>query len=123
MLPESPWHLVARAAVGKAIFAGDVVLNHVVLAEVMATPHPDRTAIGLAAWRFLVIPLTDEAAIRAGQAQRLYRQRGGGREAILADFLIGAHAAVLGIPVITRDRRRFAGYFPELTIISPESHP
>ena len=123
LLRDSRWHDFARTAVGNASLAGEAVLNHIVLAEVMATPYPDRTAIGLEAWQFRTVPLTDEAATRAGRAQRLYRQRGGRHEAILADFLIGAHAAVLGIPVITRDRQRFASYFPELTIISPETHP
>ncbi len=67
------------------------------------------------------MPLTNEVAIRAGQAHRLYRDRGGTRDAILADFLIGAHAAVRRAPLITRDRQRFASYFPELTIIAPET--
>ena len=120
---QSAWHGFARTAVERAASQGLVVLNHIVLAEVMATPFPDRTAIGLAAWRFPVMPLGDEVSVRAGRAQRLYRSRGGERTAIIADFLIGAHAAVLGIPLITRDRQRFASYFPELTIIAPETHP
>lgn len=56
---------------------------------------------------------------RAGQAFAEYRQRGGTRTAMLSDFLIGAQAATRGWPLVTRDRKGYASYFPELTIIDP----
>lgn len=55
----------------------------------------------------------------AGRARTLYRQRGGTRAGLLADFLIGAHAADLGCPVLTRDATRFRSYFPKLELITP----
>lgn len=60
-----------------------------------------------------------EALFAAGQAFRAYRARGGPRNAILPDLLIGAHAAVLDVPLLTRDPRRFRSYFPKLTLLSP----
>ena len=63
--------------------------------------------------------LTLEECHRAGQAHSEYRRRGGERPAILPDFLIGAQAEMRGWPLVTRDRRRFGSYFPELTIIDP----
>jgi len=42
-------------------------------------------------------------------------------EMILADFMVGAHAAVAGCPLLTRDRRRYAAYFPSLALVMPES--
>jgi predicted nucleic acid-binding protein len=55
----------------------------------------------------------------AAQAFKLYRQRGGGKTAPLPDFFIGAHAAALGIPIITRDVGRYRTYFPGVELICP----
>lgn len=55
----------------------------------------------------------------AGRARALYRRRGGNRPGLLADFVIGAHAADLDCPVLTRDTARFRSYFPKLPLIAP----
>ncbi len=60
-----------------------------------------------------------EALFLAAQAHRLYRRRGGTRAMVLPDFLIGAHAAVARMPLLTRDRRRFELYFNGLEIVAP----
>ncbi|WP_419808492.1 type II toxin-antitoxin system VapC family toxin [Sphingomonas sp.] len=67
--------------------------------------------------------LTPPAARRAGRAHSAYRRAGGSRVGVLADFLIGGHAAALGATLLTRDRQRFSAYFPDLTLITPETHP
>jgi predicted nucleic acid-binding protein len=59
------------------------------------------------------------AAFLAGHAHAEYRQAGGRREAILPDFLIGAHAAVTGRPLLTRAPRRVATYIPGASLIAP----
>jgi len=59
------------------------------------------------------------ALFLAGRAFRRYRQRGGKKGNVLADFFIGAHAAVCGHTLLTRDRGRYAAYFPGLQLISP----
>ena len=60
-----------------------------------------------------------DAAFLAGKAFLRYRRRGGTRTAPLPDFHIGAHAAVAGHRLLTRDRGRFGTYFPTVQIISP----
>jgi len=52
---------------------------------------------------------------------RDYRRRGGTRTSTLPDFFIGAHAAVAGLTLLTRDARRYRTYFPRLRIIAPTS--
>ncbi len=62
-----------------------------------------------------------EAAFLAGKAFRRYRQAGGARSSPLPDFYIGAHAAVAGYRVLTRDATRYRTYFPRLEIIAPDA--
>jgi predicted nucleic acid-binding protein len=68
---------------------------------------------------FTKLDLPWEAAFLAGKCFLKYRKREGSRRSPLPDFYIGAHAAVLGIPLITRDHERYKTYFPSLEIISP----
>ena len=64
-------------------------------------------------------PLPWDAGFLAGKAFLAYRRRGGARGSPLPDFYIGAHAAVARYTLITRDRRRFATYFPTVELVSP----
>ena len=59
----------------------------------------------------------------AGLAHRQYRRAGGSRHNVLADFFIGAHAAVLGCGILTRDAARYRSYFPAVEVIAPDSGP
>jgi predicted nucleic acid-binding protein len=63
--------------------------------------------------------LSREALFLAGHAHRRYRSSGGPRDSILADFLIGAHAAVLGCGIVTRDPRRYRTHFPRVPLVTP----
>ncbi len=61
-----------------------------------------------------------EALFLAGKAFRRYRAAGGARSGVLPDFFIGAHAAVLGLPLLTRDAKRYRSYFPSVVLMAPE---
>ena len=61
-----------------------------------------------------------EAGFLAGKAFLAYRRRGGTRRSSLPDFFIGAHAAVAGHRLLTRDAARYRSYFPGLRMIAPE---
>lgn len=63
------------------------------------------------------------AAPVAGVAYGAYKRRGGSKDAILADFLIGAHAVVEGLALLTRDPRRIRTAFPDVRLITPETDP
>lgn len=60
------------------------------------------------------------AAFLAGKAYLLYRRQSGTKANVLPDFFIGAHAAVLGCALLTRDPRRVATYFPSVRLIAPD---
>lgn len=64
-------------------------------------------------------PLPWEAGFLAGKCFLKYRRSGGARRSPLPDFYIGAHAAILDIPLITRDGQRYQNYFPKLKLIQP----
>lgn len=77
----------------------------------------DRTVddLGLA-----VIEIPRPALFLAGKAFVRYRRRGGKKENVLADFFIGAHAAVSRYPLLTRDIRRYSTYFSGVKLIVPD---
>ncbi len=64
-------------------------------------------------------PLPWEAGFLAGKCFIRYRRSGGRRRSSLPDFYIGAHAAVSGIALLTRDANRYRTYYPRLTLITP----
>jgi len=60
------------------------------------------------------------ALFLAGKAFVKYRRAGGRKGNVLADFFIGAHAAVLGCGILTRDDRRYRSYFPRVELVTPD---
>jgi predicted nucleic acid-binding protein len=68
----------------------------------------------------VMVELPRPALFLAGKAFVRYRRQGGTKGNVLGDFFIGAHAAVSQYPILTRDTRRFASYFPTVTLIAPE---
>jgi predicted nucleic acid-binding protein len=117
---DSEWGDWSQAQLTLAAQRGALVFNAIVLAEI--APRFERVEVLRATLPTMAvieeIPLA--AAFLAGQAHATYRQAGGQREAILPDFLIGAHAAVTGRPLLTRDPRRVAAYIPGAKMISPD---
>ncbi len=96
------------------------IFNPMIYAELCcnfdSTAEVDRLFTDLPA-TFTEIPR--QALFLVSKAHLLYRARGGSRVSGLPDFFIGAHASVLGIPILTRDTARFRTYFPEVELISP----
>lgn len=68
----------------------------------------------------VMIEMPRPALFLAGKAFVRYRRQGGTKNNVLGDFFIGAHAAVLCHPILTRDTRRYKRYFPSVMLISPE---
>jgi len=71
--------------------------------------------------RLTLEELPREALFLAGKAFLDYRRRSGTRQSVLPDFDIGAHAAVMQWPILTRDLGWYRGYFPTVHLIAPGS--
>jgi hypothetical protein len=100
--------------------AGELAINAVIYAELAAThTSPDLLDKKIATMNLTFENIPRTAAFLAGKAFVLYRRRGGPKTGVLADFLIGAHAAALGCRLLTRDPRKYATYFPTVGLISP----
>ena len=67
-----------------------------------------------------MLEIPKPALFLAGKAFVKYRRSGGVKHNVLGDFFIGAHAAVSGLPVLTRDARRYRNYFPGVRLVAPE---
>ena len=99
---------------------GPLVINPIVFAEVSAGFESiDDVEAALPESYVRREPLPWDAAFLAGRAFVQYRRRGGTMSAPLPDFYIGAHAAVAGHTLLTRDARRYRYYFPKLRIVAP----
>lgn len=98
-----------------------LVINPVIYAEIsVAFDDIEVLEQALPEQFFLKAPIPFEASFLAGKAFLRYRKNEGRKHAVLPDFLIGAHAAVSGMALITRDKSRYQAYFPSVKIISPQ---
>lgn len=97
-----------------------LVINPLVYAEVsIGFETIEEVEEAIPADAFRRSPLPYEAAFLAGKCFVDYRRRGGRRTAPLPDFYIGAHAAVAGFRLLTRDATRYRTHFPKLELIAP----
>jgi hypothetical protein len=118
---DPTWYDWSCQAVADAANSSRVVINLVIYAEAsvrfsriedfeeaLATPAIEREAIPY------------EAAFLAGKMYAIYRRRRGNKTSPLPDFFVGAHAAVAGYRLITRDPSRVRTYFPQVRLITPK---
>ena len=103
-----------------AALRGDLAINDIVYAELSVRFETiealDDTLEGMG---LVIAPTPRSALFMAGKVFERYRARGGVRTSILPDFIIGAHATVLGVPLLSRDTRRYRTCFPRLELVSP----
>jgi hypothetical protein len=98
-----------------------LAINPVIYAELsLAFDRHDALDAVVAGMDLTVAEIPRPALFLAGKAFVRYRRDGGARQNVLADFFIGAHAAVQGWPLLTRDVKRYRNYFPTVRLIAPE---
>lgn len=114
----SGWSAAALAEAGTG--GARLVVNPIIYAELSVTHSRIETLDALLPDAlFTREPLPWPAAFLAGKAFVAYRRRGGARRSPRRDFYIGAHAAIRGYRLLTRDAARYATYFPTVSLISP----
>jgi predicted nucleic acid-binding protein len=114
------WSRWSSEALEAAASESSLAINALIYAEVSVrytTLEDLDDVLPAAIFRREAIPY--QAAFLAGKAFQQYRRRGGVRTSPLADFFIGAHAAVAGYKLLTRDPRRYRSYFPTVELIAP----
>lgn len=101
---------------------GSVAINPLIYAEICAQfDSVEDVDDALSLFNFQRLDIPWDAAFLAGKCFSKYRRSGGLKTSPLPDFYIGAHAAVEGLQLLTRDPKRFRNYFPKLKIIAPQS--
>jgi hypothetical protein len=117
---DPQWETWSSDALTQAADDGQLVINPIIYAEVsIGFTTIEDLDDALPADVYLRTPLPYEAAFLAGKAFLTYRRRGGVKTTPLPDFYIGAHAAIAGCRLLTRDARRYRGYFPTVPLIAP----
>ncbi len=122
LLADGPDADMAESCLRQCLSVGPVVVCEVVLAEICTALRDGSDA--LAAMEDMSVrfsPMEAKSALRAGEMQRRYRQRGGGGARTIPDFLVGAHALLQCDGLITRDASFFREYFKGLKLIVPKA--
>ena len=121
VLVEDPrWSKRSAAALTRVADESRLAINPIVYAEVsVGFDRVEDLDDALPPDQYARLGLPWDAAFLAGKCFLRYRRSGGSRRSPLPDFYIGAHAAVEGIPLLTRDPRRYRTYLPRLKLITP----
>ncbi len=118
---DPQWAAWSQAQLDATSLKFTLMINPVIYAELsIAYRRIEELESMLGSSRLRMEPIPREALFLAGRAFLKYRQQRGTRTGVLPDFFIGAHAAVAGIPLLTRDVRRNSNYFPSLELIAPD---
>ena len=117
---DPEWAAWSQAQLDAASLKFMLIINPVIYAELsIAYQRIEELESMIRRAGFRLDPIPREALFLAGRVFLKYRRQRGTKSGILPDFFIGAHAAVSGIPLLTRDVRRNLTYFPSLKLIAP----
>ena len=119
-LNDPNWADWSEAALASASQSSTLYINQIVYTEVsIAFEKIEELESALHTGGFQLLEIPKEALFLAGKAYLRYRRGKGTKRSPLPDFYIGAHAAVLGMDLITRDEGRYRTYFPTVKRICP----
>lgn len=117
---DPKWFVWSATALQAAVDNSVAVINPIIYAEVSVYfSEIEELDIALPLDRFRRDELPWAAAFLAGKAYRIYRRNAGAKRSPIPDFYIGAHAAVAGFRLLTRDPTLYRSYFPTVKLLSP----
>lgn len=117
---DAAWFDWSVQKLEEAALKGPLLINDVIYAELSVRFAAIETLDAfVTGGGFTHAPMPRAALFLAAKAFQRYRAAGGARTGVLPDFFIGAHAAIQGLPLLTRDGGRYRGYFPTLEIVAP----
>lgn len=120
MTEDERWLAWSSEAIDRAADRQRLVINPVIFSEVsIRFSRIEDLEAALPRNMFDREHVPYEAAFLAGKAFLAYRRRGGAKSSPPPDFFIGAHAAIAGYSLLTRDAARYRTYFPRLAVIAP----
>jgi predicted nucleic acid-binding protein len=120
--PESTWFEWSASTLERLDPINTLVINPIIYAECsIGFARIEEVEALFESLGFAMKPIPREALFLAGKAFLQYKRRKGEKGNVLPDFFIGAHAAVSGYQLISRDKGRFSTYFPSVDLIIPES--
>ncbi len=115
------WAIWSLDQLELASASGPLLINEIVYAELsIGYTLIERLDDLVEQMELEMLQIPRSALFLAGKAYQRYRQSGGTRTGVLPDFFIGAHAAVVQVPVLTRDVARYRAYFPTVRLIAPQ---
>lgn len=117
---DEHWFVWSSGSLAEVADADRLAINPIIYAEAsVGFTRVEDLDDALPEGEFERLALPWDAAFLAGKAFLSYRRAGGARNSSLPDFYIGAHAAVAGMRLLTRDSARYRTYFPTLELIAP----
>jgi predicted nucleic acid-binding protein len=111
----------SRSALRQAYAEGTLIIGETALAEICPVLAEDEIEDALTDWNLSFVPASKETALLAGRMYTLYLSRGGRRERVVPDFLIGAHAQVQASRLLARDKGFYRDYFKNLELWDPSA--
>ena len=124
MTEDARWLPWSAEAIERAADRDRLVINPIIFAEVsIRYSRIEKLDAALPKTMFDREAIPYEAAFLAAKSFLAYRRRGGTKRSPLPEFFIGAHAAVAGYRLMTRDAARYLTYFPKLPLIAPTDAP
>lgn len=120
ILTEDPnWYDWSASTLETLAEDNKLIINDVIYSEISISFRYIEELEEVLADSFIIQPIPKEALFLAGKIFVKYKNAGGLKQSTLPDFFIGAHASILGIPLLTRDKKGYKNNFPNLKIICP----
>lgn len=117
---DSQWYNWSASKLSLIAESHELIINDIIYTEIsIGFDRIEDLEEAFSGDFFKIMPMPKEALFLAGKAFLQYKSNNGTKNSVLPDLFIGAHASVLGIPLITRDISRYKTYFSQIQLITP----